>query len=149
MKAIRYEARRWQVVSIGLALAGLVDSLYLSWIKLTGNTAACSGIGDCEAVNTSRFSEIGGIPVALLGAFGYVLIIGMLVLRTRKQAWDEPLSIALFGVTLVGTLYSIYLTYLEVVVIRAVCPFCVVSAMLMAFLFILSIVHLREIDYSG
>ncbi|RME07803.1 MAG: hypothetical protein D6803_02905, partial [Anaerolineae bacterium] len=51
---------RW--TAIVLAAIGLIDSLYLTWIKLAHKTAACAGIGDCEAVNTSIYSQIGGVP---------------------------------------------------------------------------------------
>ncbi len=47
---------------------GLLDSIYLSYIKLSHNEAFCAGIGDCDVVNTSPYSEIAGIPIALLGA---------------------------------------------------------------------------------
>ncbi|NIS82142.1 MAG: vitamin K epoxide reductase [Anaerolineales bacterium] len=126
-----------------------MDSLYLSWLKVTGNTAACSGIGDCETVANSRYSEIGGIPIALIGVLGYLLIIALVFLEMRRPQWTENLTMALFGVTLIGTLYSAYLTYLELAVLRAICPFCIVSAIVMVLLFILSIFRLREIDVVG
>jgi len=71
--------------SILLAILGLIDSLYLGWIKLAGETAACSGIGDCEAVNTSRYSEIGGVPIALLGALAYAFILFFLFAEVSIQ----------------------------------------------------------------
>src|SRR3989304_5328004 len=63
-----------------LAIAGLLDSLYLSYIKLTNQTASCDLIGDCEAVNNSRYAVIGGVPIAVLGAAGYLLILVLLYL---------------------------------------------------------------------
>jgi uncharacterized membrane protein len=137
---------RVRITLIVLAVAGLIDSLYLSWLKVTGNTAACSGIGDCETVANSRFSEIGGFPISILGVLGYLLIIVLLLLELRRPKWGEPLTMAVFGITLVGTLYSAYLTYLEVAVLQAICPFCVVSAIVMTLLFVLSIFRLRKID---
>ena len=44
--------------SIVLVLIGLVDSIYLSWVKLANSTASCAGIGDCETVNNSRFAVV-------------------------------------------------------------------------------------------
>lgn len=132
--------------SLIFAIAGLIDSLYLSWLKVTGNTAACSGIGDCEVVVNSRYSEIGGFPIALIGVLGYLIIIVLLFLEVHRPQWAESLTMAGFGVTLIGTLYSAYLTYLEVAVLHAICPFCVVSAVIMTLLFVLSIFRLREID---
>jgi uncharacterized membrane protein len=135
---------RW--ASISLAVAGLLDSLYLGWIKLSGETAACSGIGDCEAVNTSRYSEIGGVPIALLGALAYAFILFFLYTEGRAPKLSDSSRLAIFGFTLVGTLYSAYLTYIEVAVLYAICPFCVVSAIIMTVLFVMSVIRLRLND---
>jgi len=129
-----------------LAAIGLVDSLYLAWIKLTNNTAACAGIGDCDAVNNSRYAEVAGIPIALLGALGYMAILGALVAERRwpQAAWT--LRLGIFGMALAGALYSAYLTYIELAVLDAVCPFCVVSAVCMVGILILSVLRLRAAD---
>lgn len=132
-----------------LAVAGLIDSLYLGWLKVTGNTAACAGIGDCDAVNSSRFATIGDVPIAFIGAFAYLVIIILFALETRRPEWTETITYMLFAVTLVGTIYSAYLTYLEVAVIGAICPFCVVSAILISVLFVMSISRLRKTFVIG
>jgi uncharacterized membrane protein len=129
-----------------LAILGLLDSLYLGWIKLSGEAAACSDIGDCEAVNTSRFSEIGGIPIAMLGALAYAFILVFLYTEGRAPTLSDSSCLAVFGLTLVGTLYSAYLTYIEVAVLHAICPFCTVSAVIMTILFVMSIIQLRLND---
>jgi uncharacterized membrane protein len=132
----------WTAVALGLI--GLADSIYLSWLKLTNSLAVCGGIGDCESVNNSRFAEIGGIPIALIGAAGYLAILVLLVLDDRKPAWRDGLRLTFFGFTLTGTLYSLYLTYLEVFVLRAICPYCVISAVAMIVLFLFAIILLRQ-----
>ena len=66
MKAKSQSEPLW-LASVLLALTGAVDSAYLAFLKFTGTVAACSDIGDCEAVNNSKYAEIGGIPLALLG----------------------------------------------------------------------------------
>jgi uncharacterized membrane protein len=125
-----------------LAAAGFLDALYLTWLKVTGATAACSNVGDCDTVNNSVYADIYGIPIALIGVVGYLMVFGLLMLERRFGFWRENGRLAVFGLTLVGTLYSAYLTYLEVAVLRAVCPFCVVSAILMTFLFGIAILRL-------
>src|SRR3989304_8402293 len=125
-----------------LAIAGLLDSLYLSYIKLTNQTASCRLIGDCEAVNNSRYAVIGGVPVAVLGGAGYLLILLLLYLDRPGGAGRGPARFALFGVTLAGTLYSIYLTYIEIYVLQAICPFCVLSAVVMVGLFVVALIRL-------
>lgn len=131
------------IASIVLALLGLVDSIYLTWIKLANQTGTCALIGDCETVNNSRYAEVAGIPIALIGAAGYLLILGMLAVDRPDRGGSEPIRFGLFGVTLAGTVYSAYLTYLEVFVLQAICPFCVVSAVVMVGLFALSLMRLR------
>jgi uncharacterized membrane protein len=131
--------RRLEWSGLVLAALGFIDSAYLAWLKLTGGTAACAGIGDCETVNNSIYSQIAGVPIAILGAGAYVIVFVLLVLLLRARAQSETLSLALFGITLVGVLYSAYLTYLELAVLHAVCPFCVTSAVIMTLLWVISL----------
>jgi len=133
-------------LSLGLTLLGLGVSAYLTWIKLTGNTASCGPIGDCESVNNSRYAEIGGVPIALLGALGYLVLLAALVVEARWQGLSHAARLAAFGVSLVGTLYSAYLTYVEVAVLRAICPYCVVSAIAMTLILILCVLRLRAAE---
>jgi uncharacterized membrane protein len=121
---------------------GLIDSLYLTWVKLTNRVAFCGTYGGCETVSSSPYSSILGIPIALFGAGAYVVILVLLFLEKKGQFWSENSPILVFGITLVGVLYSIYLTYIEIAVIHAICPYCVVSAIAMLVLFILSILRL-------
>lgn len=133
-----------RIASAILALIGLVDALYLTGIKLTHTEAACiQGLGDCQTVNTSRYAEIQGIPVALLGALAYLAILFVLYLESKSAFVNENGSLMVFGIGLTGTLFSAYLTYLELAVIHAICPFCVLSAICMLTIFILSIVSLK------
>jgi uncharacterized membrane protein len=132
-------------VSIVLAGLGLVDTLYLTWLKLANATASCSGLGDCDAVNSSRYSEIAGIPIALLGAGAYVIVLGLLLAEARAPGRAEALRLVVFGVALSASLYSAYLTYVEVAILEAICPFCVVSAVLFVTLLIISVLRLRDV----
>lgn len=136
------------VAGVILAILGAVDSAYLLWLKLTGQVAACQNIGDCEAVNSSRYAEFGGIPIALFGLLAYLLIIALFFLELKFPEWKDSLLLANFGVTFAGTLYSFYLTYVELFILKAVCPFCVVSAVIIVILFIISTLRLY-IAYSS
>jgi uncharacterized membrane protein len=136
--------RRYVLVS---TLIGLVDSLYLTWIKLSHREALClPGIGDCETVNSSRYSAVFGIPIALLGALAYLAIIALVLLEDR-QVLSLPIGkefskMAVFGLSLVGVLYSVYLTYIEIAVLHAICPYCVISALAILAVFVLSLARL-------
>lgn len=136
--------------SIIVAIIGLLDSAYLSWVKLTNSEAAClPGLGDCSTVNLSRYSEIMGVPIAILGAGAYFVILIALLFEPRRSSTKEYVRFFVFGLSLIGTLYSAYLTYLEVVVIRAICPYCVISAIAMTILLGLSLVRLRNQTIHG
>ena len=115
-----------------LILAGIGIAIYLSYVKLFGLEPYCAGVGNCEAVQTSPYAQFLGIPVALLGLAGYI---GLLALFAVKQVdwrgWGHLAEQAFFLSTLVGVLFSAYLTYIELFVILAVCPWCVASAVVM------------------
>ena len=121
---------------------GLLDALYLSWSKLAHQQVICGTYKGCETVNSSPYAEIGGIPIALLGAGAYLAILVVLYLESRTSFWQENGPLALFVISLAGTLFSAYLTYLEVAVIHAVCFYCVVSAIAMTVVFAVTILRL-------
>ena len=132
-----------RAVCIILSIIGLVDSLYLTWIKISQNQTLCiKGLGDCWSVNTSRYAELFGIPIAIYGAATYVIILLVLLFESKITLLTENGSYLLFGISLFGTIYSIYLTYLEFVVIKAICPFCILSAIIITMLLIFAIVRL-------
>ena len=125
------------------ALIGLVDSLYLVWIKIANDKVYClPGLGDCWTVNTSPYSQVFGIPVAVFGVIGFLLILLVALFGNRSNFVHNNQATLLFGFTLAGFLYSVYLTYLELFVINAICPFCVLSALAMTVLFVLSVIRL-------
>ncbi|MFN8470761.1 MAG: vitamin K epoxide reductase family protein [Anaerolineae bacterium] len=126
-----------------LAGLGALDALYLTWVKLAHTQAICAGLGDCERVQTSPYSQLFGIPVAILGLGAYLVILAVVLWGNRLPetiAVYNPLIV--FGVALVGVLFSAYLTYLELFVIEAICPYCVVSAVLITLIWLLSIWNL-------
>lgn len=143
----KFQSESIWLVSVILVMVGAIDSAYLAFLKFTGMVAACSDIGDCEAVNNSKYAEIGGIPLALLGLLGYLTILAFLVLETRFPSWRDGLHLGVFGFTLAGTIYSAYLTYIEIAVLHAICPYCVVSAVVMLLLFVISIIRLRRLGF--
>ncbi|MCJ7585209.1 MAG: vitamin K epoxide reductase family protein [Anaerolineales bacterium] len=129
--------------SIVTAILGGLDAAYLLIYKLTSAQAMCLGSGDCSTVNSSRYSEtFGGIPVSLLGLLAYLTIIGIHALETRSRFLKQNGNLLAFGLSLLGVLFSAYLTYVELYVIHAVCPFCMASAILITIIFILAIIRL-------
>ena len=135
------DKRLRQVIS-GLAIIGLLVSIYMTIYKLTDNDAMCIGNGGCSVVNASRYSEVNGVPVALIGVGGYAAILALLVVERRAGFFQENGTMMLFGVTLVGFLFTLYLIYVEVKLIHALCPFCLTSQTVMTLIFILSVIRL-------
>jgi len=129
-------------VSLILTVLGVLDSAYLLIYKISNNNAMCLGSGDCSTVNASRYSEINGIPVSLLGLFAYLAILILLILEIRILFSSDNSNLLVFGISLVGVLFSVYLTYIEFFVIHAVCPFCIISAIVIVLIFIISIIKL-------
>ncbi len=124
-----------------LAVAGIAVSAYLTWSHLRGVAPVCvGGSAGCETVQTSRYSEVLGIPVALLGLLGYAGLLLSAAIKGERAA--------VFGlfVALVGTLYSAYLTYLELFVIQAICQWCVASAGLIAASLLVATLRIAKSD---
>ena len=127
-----------RVALAAVAAAGLLISAYLTWTHLSGTVPACvGGSGACETVQSSRYSEVLGVPVAALGLLAYA---GLLL---SAALGGERASLFGLSVALIGTLFSAYLTYLELFVIRAICQWCVASALLMAASLLLTAIRLR------
>ncbi len=119
-----------------LALLGLAVALYLAYVEVTQSDAFCGPVGDCNVVQQSPFARLFGVlPIGVLGAVGYVVVLVLWAWQrnapaqqVRRNNWMMP------AVVLSGTLFSIYLTYLEPFVICAVCMWCVSSAVIMMLL---------------
>jgi uncharacterized membrane protein len=106
---------------------GLVISAYLTWVHYSGDLALCIGVGGCEIVQGSRFAVAGGVPVALIGLGGFALIFALALVRLREAApvWADT---TIFALSVAATVYVAYLTYIELFVLGAVCPWCVAVA---------------------
>jgi uncharacterized membrane protein len=134
---------------IVLSLAGLGVSLYLMWgYTAAGATLACGGSSGCETVKNSTYASLLGIPLPTLGVLSYVtfliLVIGQHQAAVIYKGWSAHFALAIFGLSLMGVLYSAYLTYIELFVIYAICRWCVASAIIMVAIFLLSIFNLRN-----
>jgi uncharacterized membrane protein len=114
--------------TIASALAGAAVSIYMTIYKLTDNNAMCLGSGDCATVNISKYSEVYGIPLGVIGFVGYAAILLVLSLENRHPLFKEYGNTLAMGMSFAGFIYSLYLTYIEIYVIQAICPFCVASA---------------------
>ena len=103
----------------GLALAGLAISADLTWVHYAGIEPVCTGVSDCQRVQSSDYAELVGIPVALIAVVGYAAILASLRMRVEVTALLAYLGLA----------FSAYLTWAEVFRIDAICQWCVASAL--------------------
>lgn len=130
-------------VMIVLAVLGLGDATYLTIVHYGGLKLVCTashnGSSPCETVQTSQYAELAGVPVALLGALGYVGIVSSLLLPERE--WTRLATLAL---TLFGFGFSAYLTWQETFTIPGhpiYCEWCVGSAIILTLLLCLSLIR--------
>jgi uncharacterized membrane protein len=114
-----------------LAVLGLAISVYLTWVHYAGIKPVCTGISDCERVQTSDYADLVGIPVAVLGIAGYAAILASLGTRVEVTALLAYLAVA----------FSAYLTWAEVFKIDAICQWCVGSAIITLVIAVLATVR--------
>ncbi len=127
--------RRLLVAVIVLCLLGIGDAGYLTYVHYAGLKVLCLSSGGCETVQASRWAKLDGIPVSVLGLIGYVGILGSLAIRTELG------RAAAFAIALSGFGFSLYLTYRELFTIKAICQWCVGSAVLMTALAVITAVR--------
>jgi uncharacterized membrane protein len=134
-----------RMIVAALALAGIFISLYLTLYKLGIIGELSCSIGSCETVNTSRWSRFLGLPVAAWGLLFYLDVFAVATLSTFPRFEDErAFSIVLVAQSIVGVLFSAWLTYIELGVIHAICIWCVTSAVIVTLILIVSLIDLRE-----
>ena len=120
-------------VALGaVAVAGLGVSAYLTAVRASGDAPACVVGGGCQTVQESEYSELAGIPVAVLGLLAYAgLLVAALLPGPAGRALGLFTALVSFG-------FSAWLTYAELVLIDAVCAWCVTSAALVTLALILT-----------
>ena len=134
--------KRLSQVAIALSILGLLVSIYMTIYKLTDNEKMCIGSGGCSVVNSSRYAEVSGIPVAVLGVGGYAAILAVLLLERKNKFLEQNGSMLFFGLSITGFLFTLWLIYVEIALIKALCPFCLTSQAAMTIIFILSVIRL-------
>ncbi len=119
-------------IVIVLAVVGAGVAAYLANVETTGAAAVCGPVGDCNAVQQSEYAQLFGVPIGVLGLIGYAAIGGLWVVSRVAHGTARDASLVLIGVgAWLGTLFSVYLTFLEPFVIGATCMWCITSAIVM------------------
>ncbi|MGD2068421.1 MAG: vitamin K epoxide reductase family protein [Gemmatimonadota bacterium] len=123
-----------------LCAAGIGVAAYLAYVEMTGTPAVCGPVGDCNTVQQSEYARLFGVlPVGLLGVLGYLTVVAAWMAAVagppslRAKGW-----LAVWGLAVVGTVFSAWLTFLEPFVIGATCAWCVTSSLIMTGLLVVA-----------
>jgi uncharacterized membrane protein len=128
--------------SVALVVLGLLVSIYMTIFKIYKIEQMCIGSGGCNIVNASKYSEVYGIPVAVFGVLGYAAILVTLFFENRNLFFKQNSALMIFGMALTGFLFTVWLIYVEVAILKALCPFCVTSQTAMTIIFIIAVMRL-------
>lgn len=130
---------RWQYALPALAVIGLGVAGYLAYVEATQTVAVCGPIGDCNTVQNSPYAKLLGLPLGVVGLAGYgVILAGWLWEGRRAWPLADQMPLIVFCAALFSVVFSIYLTYLEIFVIRATCIWCLSSAVIVTLILLLS-----------
>jgi len=139
-------AWRWWLMLL-LTWAGIGVAGYLSYTHLFELPVICGDSQGCDLAAQSVYAKMFGIPVAVFGLLAYIALLALLIARCRvNENLEAYVTLAIFGISLLGVLFSAYLTYLELFVILAVCVWRVASALIMTVLFVLSIWEMKSVN---
>jgi uncharacterized membrane protein len=131
-----------RMITTFVAAFGVGIATYIAIEAAGGDAPAClAGSSGCQTVANSSYSHLLGVNIAVFGIVGYVLLLATALLR------GDGARMAGFGLALAGFGYSVFLTYLELFKIEAICQWCVASAILMTVLFALNAT--RMLGYVG
>ncbi len=129
----------WPLLAV-LAAAGLGATSYLTYSHYAHQITVCGGVGSCEFVQTSSYSKMAGVPVALMGLLFFIALEAVVLFRlvrgSDETAWAQP---AAFSMSLGGLAFVSYLTYVELFVIDAICIWCVATACITAACFLVTL----------
>lgn len=129
--------RALRVTVAGLAAVGVAVAAYLTYTRYAETTIACT-TGGCEAVQSSDYAELLGIPVAVLGLAAYVFLLGTALLTSEVAR----LAGAVAAVS--GALFAAYLLFAQLFVIDAICQWCVASDAVIGLLAVACVLRLRH-----
>lgn len=129
--------KKFAVAAALVALVGLADAIYLTFKHYTAGTVPCSILEGCEAVLTSQYATIFGIPLAVYGAIAYFIafVLAVLTALGKRKTW------LLFSLqVIVMTVFTIWLLYVQGIILEAYCQFCLLSAAVTFTLFAIALI---------
>ena len=129
-----------------LSLIGIFVAAYLYLYKIGKIGSVMCGTGGCETVQLSRWSSFLGMDVALIGLVGYAGLFALALVSLQPRLAHDHRPVRLLAVLSgIGALFAVYLTWLELFVIHAICRWCVASAVIITAIFVLSLLDARRL----
>jgi len=117
---------RWSYLIAALvSLIGLADAIYLTVEHVTGQSLRCTIITGCSEVLSSKYAQVGPVPLAAIGAASYFVVFSLAVLALFGHQFARPLLRIVVGLMFLATLW---LLYLQGFVIHHFCQYCLLSA---------------------
>ncbi len=135
MEKIYYKKIAW--TALVLSLIGFLDTLYLTYEHFTGSAVNCALLTGCDKVLTSQYSTIIGIPLALLGMIYYLVVLA-LATHLVQSGLKKVFNLMLLVISC-GFLFSLWLVFLQIFVLKALCTYCLISALDTTILFVLGL----------
>ena len=132
------------IAAIVVSFLGFLDASYLTIKHFRGEVAPCSLLEGCEVVTTSKYSTIGDIPISLFGAMFYISVLAAAFFYLDTKSTKAIKSIPLL--TLTGFIVSAVLVYLQIFVLKAICVYCMFSALTSTLLFVIGILIFRSTE---
>ena len=131
----------WLILLLGFL--GFIDTLYLTYEHFTGAPVNCSILNGCDKVLTSSYSSILDVPLALIGTLYYLLVLALMAAYLGQK--NKAVIKYLLGLTSLGFIISLFLVYLQFFVLKALCLYCMISALSSTLLFILTTIYLLKL----
>jgi uncharacterized membrane protein len=132
-----------------LSLAGLFISGYLYLYKIGKIGSLACGTGDCETVQLSSWSRFAGLDVSLIGVLGYACLLALSLASLQAGAYRQWPIRAMAVAAGIGAVFTLYLTYLELFVIHAVCRWCVASGVIIVAILVVALLDQRRPFRNG
>jgi uncharacterized membrane protein len=138
----RTRSNRAPYAMLALAVLGVADTLYVAHGSYTGQLLWCPIIEGCNTVAASPYSRVFGVPISYFGVIFYVFMFGLAALLAfDPQSRGLRVGAVLYGA--LGVLCSMYAMVLQLGAIRALCVYCLISAVTTLIFLIAAIWNLR------
>jgi len=133
---------KWVLIVFALvAFIGFIDAVYLTAVHFLGQSPGCSILEGCEEVTSSEYATIGFIPISLFGAVYYLFVFLLTILAL--DGGKRGALIAAIITTWIAFAVTLVLVFLQVFVIKALCLYCMASALTTTILFVMGLVLLQ------